>query len=168
MNNYNKDSSNFKLRENNFRKDIKGIKTVVYNTGSSQKELAQTLTKMGKLKGNKKEAYIGELVSRENSIGFAVDLLNFMNTMITYTSKLDETVILGYQATISRLLDRLEKLNEKEHPNEIETIYHLIADLSNKIQQVNKDTKKMIMLVLSGALTVAAYLLKPAIGPKKL
>lgn len=166
MNNFNEGSNNYKSNEQNSRKNIKGVKKVISKTGSSHKELAQTLTKMGKLKGDKKEAYIGELVSRDNSIGFATDLLNFMDILVAHTRQLDETVIHGYQSTISRLLDRLDKLNEKENPNEIENIYYLISDLSNKIQQVNKDTKKMIMFIISGVFTLAAYILKP--GPKRI
>jgi len=163
-NNFNHD--NFQSKKSNLRNNIKGVDKVLSKTGSSQKELAQTLTKMGKLTGNKKEAYIGELVSRNNSIAFATDLLTFMNTMIIHTSKLDLNVTLGYQTTISRLLDRLDKLNEEENPTEIEKIYYLISDLSNKILQVNRDTKKMIMYVISGALSIAAVLVKPVIDNK--
>lgn len=155
----------YKGREFNNRKmgntaRLKTVDKLEITSEANEKELTQALNKIGKLKGEKKEEYVTELVNRPDSIAFATDMLNILDSIISLNHRLDEQIVLSHQSTIERLLDRLDKLSGEKDEFEIKMIYNQIADLTKKIQQIHKDWMKVLLLVITGIFSLVGIVVK--------
>ncbi|SDG74902.1 hypothetical protein SAMN04487975_101374 [Planococcus glaciei] len=133
---------------------IKPVNTIELESGANKKEIINSLNKMNKLKGDKKEEYIAELVSKNNSLAFATDLLRVLDSIITYNHKLDQDIVKGYQETIKTLLKRLEKLKGQEDKFEIELIYKEVDKLNNNIQSIHDDWQDILKILLLGVFSL--------------
>ncbi|AUD13080.1 MULTISPECIES: hypothetical protein [unclassified Planococcus (in: firmicutes)] len=150
----------FKNRKVGNAARLKTVDKLEITSEANEKELTQALNKIGKLKGEKKEEYVTELVNRTDSIAFATDMLNILDSIITLNHRLDEQIVLSHQSTIERLLDRLDKLSGEKDEFEIKMIYNQIADLTKKIQQIHKDWMKVLLLVITGIFSLVGIVVK--------
>ena len=152
MKDHNQFTENERFQKKNTKKDsfIKPVKPYELTSGASKKELTETLNKMNKLKGEKKEDYMSELVSKENSIAFASDLVKVLESIISYNHKLDQEIVKNYQKTIDHLFKRLDKLSGPENKFEIELIYKEIDKLNNNMQKMSDDWKDILKVVVTG------------------
>ena len=150
----------FKNRKAGNATRLKTVDKLEIASEANEKELTQALNKIGKLKREKKEEYVTELVNRPDSIAFATDMLTILDSIITLNHRIDEQIVLSHQSTIERLLDRLDKLSGEKDEFEIKMIYNQIADLTKKIQQIHDDWMKVLLLVITGIFSLVGIVVK--------
>lgn len=98
-----------------------------------------------KMKSDKKKAYIETLLNRNDKVEIAQGLVLVFGGLIESSKNISSETIRAHKETLASLDKRLNKLNEHDNPYEIKKIYELIANLSDKIQEVERGHQDILM-----------------------
>ncbi|MGG0288644.1 hypothetical protein ABEY41_26820 [Peribacillus butanolivorans] len=116
-------------------------------------EIIDVANNLMKMKGNKKKNYIETtLLNRNDKVEIAQGLVFVFGKLVESSKNISSETIQAHKVTLSRLDRRLNKLNEHDNPYEIKMIYEQIADLSDKIQEVERGYQNILMKL--GGLTL--------------